>query len=75
MLFYAIPLLFDAIPLLFDAMPLLFYAMPLQLRNLCVHRNRVGEGSQNSNFSLLLPFPVGEGGCPGEVHRTHVNLV
>ncbi|MDZ7968865.1 MAG: hypothetical protein RM368_28605 [Nostoc sp. DedSLP03] len=23
---------------------------------------------------MLLPFPVGEGGCPGEVHRTHVPL-
>ncbi len=29
---------------------------------------RVGEGSENPNFSLLFPFPV------GEVHRTHVGL-
>ncbi|YAG04992.1 hypothetical protein NSTC731_01246 [Nostoc sp. DSM 114167] len=31
-------------------------------------------GEPKPYFWLLLPFPVGEGGCPGEVHRTHVDL-
>ncbi|MGV0103886.1 hypothetical protein NSTCB13_02525 [Nostoc sp. DSM 114160] len=33
---------------------------------------RVGEESKKLNFSLLLPLGFKEGGCPGEVHRTHV---